>query len=541
MENRLVSLFQKALLEGWENPIFSDYEGETFNGREVAAKVQSLHQLYESLEIQKGQKIALLGRNSSNWTTTYISIITYGAVVVPILPDFSKEEVFNILEHSESVLLIVGNKHFAQLKEVSIANFKGVYSLNDFSLLQGDENKKYIPTENISAEQIAYTPISEKDLAVLSYTSGTSGFSKGVMLTTQNLWSNVQFALDNMPLKRGDKMVSILPLAHAFGCAFEFLWPFCAGVHVYFIEKIPSPTLLVKAYQEVKPKLILLVPLIFEKIYRKNIKPTLDTFKVKVLLNIPIVNRLVYRKIGKKLFDFFGGEFREIVIGGAALNPEVEAFFKRIKFPFTVGYGMTECAPLISYIASRNFKNQSCGRVVDRMEIKISKEQENGVGEILVRGENTMLGYYKKPEETKAVLNEDGWLRTGDLGEVDEQGLLYIRGRSKNMILGPSGQNIYPEEIEAHLNNYPMIVESIVVGDKEHRIVALVFLDADYCQKHGWTDEQIAKKLEEERKEINKTLPAYKQIFRIELVDEEFEKTPKQSIKRYLYSDYKEK
>lgn len=539
MENHLVRLFQEALIMRWDKPVFADYQGEEFTAKQVAAKIKALHNLYEDLGIEKGEKIALMGRNTSHWVITYISIVTYGGVVVPILPDFNKEEVVNILEHSESTLGIISDRLFAQLGEPKISHLKGVYSLNDFRVLHGDNQPEYKEVAAIEKEDVQYNPLRGEELCVLSYTSGTSGFSKGVMLSAHNLYSNVKFALEELPINQGDKIVSFLPLAHAFGCTFEFLWPFCAGGHIHFIEKIPSPTILVKAFQEVKPKVILMVPLIVEKIYKKKLQPVLETRKMKILLRIPFLNKFIYKKIRNSLAESFGGKFYEMVIGGAALNPEVEALLKKIDFPFTVGYGMTECAPLITYIDWKYFKNQCCGKVVDRMQIKIDIDYaENSVGEILTKGDNVMLGYYKKPNETRDVLQKDGWLRTGDLGEIDKNGLLYIRGRSKNMILGPSGQNIYPEEIEAQVNNIPMVMESVVVDDKDHRIVALVYPDPDYCEQQGWNDEQIVQVLEEQRKEINNNLPAYKQIFKIEIVEREFEKTPKRSIKRYLYSNY---
>ncbi len=541
MENHLSRLFQEALVKGWENPVFNDYQGDTFTGKQVAIKVKSLHNLYKEIGISRGDKIALIGRNTSHWAITYISIVTYGCVVVPILPDFNKEEILHIWEHSESSLAIVADKLFAQLEGETVANLKGVYSLNDFSVLQGENMPTYTELSDIQQEDLVYTPLDGSVLGVLSYTSGTSGFSKGVMLSAHNLYSNVQFALDELTLKKGGKVLSFLPLAHAFGCAFEFLWPFCAGVPIHFVEKIPSPSVLVKAFKEVRPAIILMVPLILEKIYKKQLQPVIESPKMRILLRIPVLKQFVYKKIRNSLQDTFGGKFYQMVIGGAALNPEVEAFLQKIKFPFTVGYGMTECAPLISYVDWKHFKKQSCGKVVHRMEIKIDSDYaENRVGEILVKGENVMLGYYKNKEATKDVVRKDGWLRTGDLGIVDKSGLLYISGRSKNMILGASGQNIYPEEIEAKVNNVPMIMESVVVDDEEHRIVALVYPDPDYCAEQGLdSPEKIAQRLEEERKNLNSQLPAYKQIFKMKAVDREFEKTPKRSIKRYLYSNYK--
>lgn len=542
MENHLVRLFRESLLKEWDNPVFSDYKGETFTAKQVAQKVKSLHNLYSSLGIEKGDRIALMGRNTSHWAITYISVITYGAVMVPILPDFKKEEMLHIVAHSESKILIVNKSLYGKLEGESIPNVLGVYDLSEFELLQADEAKKtyFQKVEDISKSEVNYSPLSGEALGVLSYTSGTSGFSKGVMLSAHNLYSNVQFALDELPIQPHDNIVSFLPLAHAFGCAFEFLWPFCAGAHIHFIEKIPTPTILVSAFQEIRPKVIMMVPLIVEKIYKKKIQPLLATTKMKILLRIPVINKIIYKKIRKSLEDSFGGNFYEMIIGGAALNPEVEKLLKRIAFPFTVGYGMTECAPLITYVDWKYFKKQSCGKSVHRMQIKIDSDyKENTVGEILAKGDNVMLGYYKNKDATTDVLQKDGWLRTGDLGEIDKNGLLYIRGRSKNMILGPSGQNIYPEEIEAQINNVPMIMESVVVDDEEHRLIALVYPDFDFCEQEGWNDEKIKEKLEEHRKEINSLLPGYKQVSEIVLVDKEFEKTPKRSVKRYLYTGLK--
>ncbi|PID89307.1 MAG: long-chain fatty acid--CoA ligase, partial [Bacteroidia bacterium] len=499
-----------------------------------------LHNLFDELQIEKGEKIAIMGRNTSHWAIAYVAIVTYGGVVVPILPDFKEDEVLNILEHSESVLALMNDKLFAPLENTNIPHLKGIYSLVDFNVLQGENIPQYAEVEKMQPDDLVCNPLPGDVLGVLSYTSGTSGFSKGVMLTAHNLYSNVQFGLDTLTLKKGGEVLSFLPLAHAFGCAFEFLWPFCAGAPIHFVEKIPSPSLLVKAFKEIRPAIIFMVPLIIEKIYKKQLQPVLESPKMRILLRIPILKQFVYKKIRKKLTDTFGGNFYQMIIGGAALNPEVEAFLQKIGFPFTVGYGMTECAPLISYVDWKHFKKQSCGKVVHRMQMKIDSDYaENHVGEILVKGENVMLGYYKNEDATKEVLRKDGWLRTGDLGIIDKSGLLFIRGRSKNMILGASGQNIYPEEIEATVNNVPMIMESVVVDDDEHRIVALVYPDPDYCAEQGWdTAEKIAEQLEDERKNINAQLPAYKQIFKMVVVDTEFEKTPKRSIKRYLYNDY---
>ncbi len=541
MENHLSHLFRAALIEGWERPVFCDYQGESFTGKQVAAKIKSLHNLYNELGIERGDKIALLGNNTSHWAITYVSVMTYGCVVVPILPDFSKEEILHICEHSEAVLGIFADGLHAQLEGDTVENLKNICSLNDFRLLQGDGVASYTEIIDIQKNDLIYNPLPGNVLGVILYTSGTSGFSKGVMLTAHNLYSNIQFILDELSfVKKGSTMLSFLPLAHTMGCTFEFLWPFCAGLTVHFLEKMPSPMTLIKAFQEVRPVMIFMVPLLIEKVYQKQLKPIIKSNKMRILLNIPIVNQLIYKKICKKLKDSFGGNLYEIGIGGAPLNPEVEAFMQKIKFPIATAYGMTECAPFISYIDWKHFKKQASGKAVDRMEIKIDlSASENNVGEILVRGENLMLGYYKNEEATKEAFCKDGWFRTGDLGEIDDEGFVYVRGRSKSMLLGSSGQNIYPEEIEAKVNSVAMVTECIVIDDKQNRLLALVYPDFEYCRSQGWkSKEQISEKLEEERIELNKELSNYKRLHKMIIVDKEFEKTPKKSIKRYLYSNY---
>lgn len=541
MENNLARLFKETLIRDWEYPRFTDYRGRMFRTSEVASEIKALHQLFADLGVERGDKIGIIGRNSSRWAIVYIAGIMYGAVVVPILPDFRKDEVLHIVEHSETKLLFINQNLYENL-EVKVPNLLGVYDHGqDYKLLQGEKEKMPTFDGSIIAQkdELHYNPLHENELSVLSYTSGTSGFSKGVMLSAKNLYSNVQFALDELKdVKQGERIVSFLPLAHSFGCTFEFLWPFCAGAHIYFIEKIPTPTLLVSAFQEVKPKVVIMVPLLVEKIYKKKIQPILESPKIKILTKIPLLKNLVYKKMNKSLYETFGGNFYTMVVGGAALNPEVEAFLQKIKFPITVGYGMTECAPLISYVDWKKFKAQSCGKSVNRMEIKIDKGfGKNAVGEIMTKGDNVMLGYYKNPEATEDAIDKKGWLHTGDLGELDKNGLLYIRGRSKNMLLGPSGQNIYPEEIEALLNNIPMVSESLVVDDRESRLVALIYPDPDFCQEQGWNQEQIREMLNTQRRELNKDLPGFKQIYKVVVVDEEFEKTPKRSVKRYKYTN----
>ncbi len=540
MDNHLSHLFREALIERWESPVFCDYQGESFTGKQVATKIKSLHNLYNELGIKRGDKIALLGNNTSHWAITYLSVMTYGCVAVPILPDFSKEEVLHICEHSEAVLGIFADGLHTQFEGDTVDNLKNICSLNDFRLLQGDGLASYTEVTDIQKEDLTYNPLPGNVLGVILYTSGTSSFSKGVMLTADNLYSNVQFILEQFNFEKGSNVLSFLPLAHAFGFIADFLWAFCAGVTTYFVEKKLSPRGLIKAFKEVRPVIIFIVPLLIEKIYQKQLKPILKSTKMKVLLHIPIVKHIIYRRMYKKLTEVFGGNFEEMVIAGAPLKPEVEAFLQKISFPIGTAYGMTECGPLISYVNWIHFKKQSCGKVVDRMKAKVNLNSSiNNVGEILVKGEGIMLGYYKNQEATKKVLKKDGWLHTGDLGEMDKEGFLYIRGRSKNMLLGASGQNIYPEEIEAKVNNVAMVTECVVIDDKQNRLLALVYPDLEYCRTQGWkSKEQIAEKLEEERIELNKELSNYKRLHKMIIVDKEFEKTPKKSIKRYLYSDY---
>jgi len=543
--NYIKEFIEQPIKKNWEQNALSDFKGATFTYGDVAKKIHLLHKLFEIWGIKKGDKIALLGRNNSNWGIIYLAVVSYGAVIVPILPDFSPTEVHNIVNHSDSVLLFAGDMVWSSLNQAEMPNLKVIISVVDFSVLVShcetcdakfkEEYDKILgEVESLTPEKVSYPEIPNSELAVISYTSGTTGFSKGVMLTLNSLAANIDYARNNMHLVSGDNIVSFLPLAHAFGCAFEFLFPFAQGCHITFLTRIPSPPIIMEAFAKVRPRLVLTVPLVIEKIFKKQIQPKIETPAMKLLLNIPLINRLIFNKINEKLSSAFGGNFHEIVIGGAALNPDVEKFLRRIRFKYTVGYGMTECGPLISYSGWRTNPMGSCGKVINYLELKIdSKDPFNEVGEILVRGENVMLGYYKNPEATSKTII-DGWLHTGDLGILDKNGFIFIKGRSKSMILGPSGQNIYPEEIEARLNNIPFVQESLVVEQKG-KLIGLVYPDFESVQQHGINPDELEPALEEHRKEVNKHLPQYSQISKLVIHNQEFEKTPKKSIKRFKY------
>lgn len=543
--NYVKEFIEKPIKTFWELNSLSDFKGETFTYADVARKIYYLHRLYEIWGIKQGDKISLVGRNNAEWGIVYLSVISYGAVIVPILPDFSPTEIHNIVNHSDSLLLFAGDMVWGGLNQAEMPNLKAIFSISNFDLLvSNDEDcvkrfemaKSAISDEAVSLtpEKVNYAEVPNSELGVISYTSGTTGFSKGVMLPLNSLAANVDFARNNMHLVKGDKIVSFLPLAHTFGCAFEFLFPFAMGCHITFLTRIPSPSVILEAFTKIRPRLILTVPLVIEKIFKKQVQSKVETPAMKILLNIPVVNRIIFKKINEKLSNAFGGNFHEIVIGGAALNPDVERFLRRIKFKYTVGYGMTECGPLISYSGWRTNPMGSCGRAINYLEIKIdSSDPYNEVGEILVKGENVMMGYYKNPDATaKAIVN--GWLHTGDIGVFDKNGFIYIKGRSKSMILGPSGQNIYPEEIEARLNNIPFVQESLIVEQKG-KLVGLIYPDYESVQQHGIDPNELEPVLEQQRVEVNKHLPQYSQISKLIIHNQEFEKTPKQSIKRFKY------
>jgi long-chain acyl-CoA synthetase len=543
-KNSLAKLYTKTFHKNWENIAFTDYEGNDFKYSDVAKIIKSLHLFYQISGIQRGDKIAVLGRNSAHWGAVFLSAISAGLVIVPILPDFNENDTNYIINHSESKIIIGAKSLLSKVDIEKSPNVKSVIVLEDFSLFKAKEENteykladsfQYYKDNKLSKNGFAFEEWEKEDVCVISYTSGTSGFTKGVMIPERSLVSNIIFAQDHMPLKQGDQIVSFLPMAHVYGLLFEFLFPLTLGCHITFLSKMPTPAVITKVFGEVKPHLILSVPLIIEKIYKNRLLPTLEKPVVKILLAIPGISNILLKKIKAKLLETFGGRFFEIVIGGAPLSSDVEKFFKRLKFPITIGYGMTECGPLISYDAWNKTVPTSAGKLVDRMEVRIDSEDPfNIVGEIQVKGDNVMLGYYKNEKATKESFTDDGWLKTGDLGIIDKNNYIFIKGRSKNMILGPSGQNIYPEEIEAKLANQPFIAECVVT-ERSGKLVALIFPDFEALKQENKEERLIPEIMEENRKKVNTELPKYEQISKVEIVTEEFEKTPKRNIKRFKY------
>ncbi len=548
MDNRFLGLIEKSIKEHWNLPAFTDYQGSTFYYRDFAQEIEKLHLIFESAGIKKGDKIGIVGRNSSHWAISFFGTLAYGAVVIPILHDFKPDNIHHIINHSEAKAVIAASHNWENMNDEVIPDVKLFMLMDDFSIIKSKKKEVYKVRENINEYfgkkyPKAFTPEDVKfhleqpeELAVLNYTSGTTSFSKGVMLPYRSLWSNTQYAYDSLPgINPGDLIVCMLPMAHMYGLAFEILNSVNLGCHVYFLSRTPSPKIIIDAFNTVKPPLILAVPLIIEKIVRNKVFPQLEKPAIKALLKIPGLNTIILNTIGNKMKAAFGANLWEVVIGGAALNKEVETFLQKIRFPYTVGYGMTECGPLVAYTQWDSFKPGSVGQIVDRMKVKIdSPDPENIVGEILVKGMNNMLGYYKNPEATKAVMMEDGWMRTGDLGTLDADGFLYIKGRSKSMILSANGQNIYPEEIEDKLNNMPYIAESLVVS-QNGKIVALIYPDWEQVDKVGIQHSDIEKLMEINIAQLNTEIPAYSKVHCFKLFQDEFEKTPKRSIKRYLY------
>jgi long-chain acyl-CoA synthetase len=547
MEKSFLAFIEQSTRENWDMNSLTDYKGKTLKYKDVARQIARLHLLFNSIGIKKGDKIAICGHNSSNWAVIFLATLTYGAVSVPILNDFKADNIHNIVNHSDSLLLFAGENIWERIDESSMPALKAIFSIADFSVLS-TKNKKIIQvSQNLrklmnkkypnvyGKTDVSYHKDTPDELAYISYTSGTTSFSKGVMIPYRSLWSNIQYAHDNFPLTPGDGHVCMLPLAHAFGLLFSFLFEYTRGCRTYFLTRMPSPKIIFEAYQEVKPPLIITVPLIVEKIIKKGVLPKLETPSNKLMLRVPLLKEKVLYTIKKKISALFGGNFLELVIGGAAINEEVGTILREIHFPYTIGYGMTECGPLICYASAETFKDKSCGRPVDRMDVRINSiDPANIVGEVLVKGDNVMQGYYKNPVSTKAAFDDGGWMHTGDLALMDSEGNVTLKGRSKNMILGPSGQNIYPEEIEEKLNNMPYVAECIVV-QRGVKIVALVHPDYDEALKKGLSSENMDDIMEQNRKEINEALPRYSAIGEIKIFAEEFEKTPKRSIKRYLY------
>ena len=550
MEQSFIAYIENSIKNNWDLDALTDYKGATLQYKDVARKIEKIHIIFEESGINKGDKIAVCGRNSSHWGVTFLATLTYGAVIVPILHEFKADNVHNIVNHSEAKLLFVGDMVWENLNEAAMPLLEGIIMMTDFTLLVSRTERltharehlnemfgKKFP-KNFRQEHIAYHQDKPEELAVINYTSGTSSYSKGVMPPYLSLRSTTPFAFDALDLKPGDRIVSMLPMAHMYGLAFEFIYEFAAGCQIFFLTRMPSPKIIFQAFEEVKPNLVVAVPLIIEKIIKKNILPKLETTTMRLLLKVPIINDKIRASVREKMVQAFGGNFETIIIGGAGFNQEVERFLRQIEFPYTVGYGMTECGPIICYEDWKTFKEGSCGKPVPRMEVKIlSPDPETQVGEIVCRGDNMMLGYYKNEEATAEAI-KDGWLHTGDLAIMDAEGNVTIKGRSKNMLLSSSGQNIYPEEIEDKLNNLPYVAESIIVQQNE-KLDGLVYPDFDEAFAQGLKEEDLEGVMEENRITLNATLPAYSQIFKMKIYPEEFEKTPKKSIKRFLYQEAK--
>lgn len=533
-----------SILENWDRTVFTNYGSTSYTYGEVGRCMYYFHKLFCKLGIKPGDKISLIGKNCGEWAVAYQSVVTYGAVIVPILPNFTPNDVQHIINHSDSVLLFANKSNWDVLDPDALYNLKAVISLDDFSPLMAHNKHinehittfQSLLTREFPKEKIVPKLIPNTELFAIIYTSGTTGFSKGVMLTHNNITGNMVYSRKHMPLVAGDQILSFLPLAHAYGCAIEFLYPFTLGCHITFLGKMPTPQLLLKSFSEIRPRLILMVPLLIEKIFKKQVKPVLEQTSVKLLMKIPFMDSVILGKVKTKLTDSFGGNFHEIVVGGAALNEEVQEVLRKAGFAFTIGYGMTETGPLISYAPWREARFNSAGRCVDELEMKInSPDPENIVGEIMVRGENVMKGYYKNDQATKEVLDKDGWLHTGDLGTIDVDGFLYIKGRSKSMILGPSGQNIYPEELEARINAFPLVQECIVV-DRKEGLVVLIYPDMEMIDNLKINEHTLGTILEGYKNQLNMEVPNYMQVNTFQVVSDEFEKTPKRSIKRFLYS-----
>ena len=538
------SRFEEAVKANWERPALGNFRGELFTFGQLATQIAKFHVFFEAIGLKKGDKVALCAKNSARWGVTFFAANTYEAVLVPILADFHPDSVNSLVDHSESLVLLTDSDIWAKLDITKMPAIKAVISSSDFSLLYAAEEKIQAANDNIdelfaqkypngfTAADVAYPTDNDKELAIINYTSGTTSAPKGVMLRYECISANVEFGQDRLPSYPEDKIVSMLPMAHMYGMMFELIYPLCGGSSIYYLGKTPTPALLLGAMAEVKPYLVITVPLVMEKIFKSKVAPVVNKPIMKVITSIPGLNQIIFKKIRNTLLAAFGGNVREIVMGGAALNPDVEKWFKKFKLPFTVGYGMTEAAPLLAYECSKLFVPKSCGKCVDSVEVRIdSDDPYSKVGEIQAKGYSLMSGYYKNEEATKAAFTEDGWMRTGDLGLLDSKGNIFIKGRSKNMILSANGQNIYPEEIEAVVNNQPYVIESVVV-DRGSKLVALVYMDAEAAKTAG-VDMELYKV--ELMTEVNKSMPAYSKIGLVELMAEPFEKTPKMSIKRFMY------
>ena len=547
IKERLIGYIEQSIKQNWEIEALSNYKEKGYSYKEIAVKILKLHIYFKEAGIKEGDKIALVGRNSANWCIIYLSAVTYGAVIVPILPDFKPDDLVNLINHSDSRILFVDDKIYETINVSKIPEITSVVSLEDLSMITAGnailkeaysslEDKYLRAYPSLNQEDIQFSDISNEKLAVISYTGGTTGFSKGVMISHNSLAANIRFAQNNMPLKSGDPVVSFLPLAHTYGCAFEFLFPFTFGCHITILTKTPSPQILIQAFKEIRPRLILSVPLVIEKIFKKQLLPVISKPHMKILLAIPGINSILHKKIREKLVETFGGRFKEVVIGGAAFNAEAERFFKKIGFRFTVGYGMTECGPLISYASWDTTKPGASGRAVDTLEVTIdSSDPQKQMGEIILRGENVMNGYYKNEKATREMIDEKGWMHTGDLGLIDKEGNIFIRGRSKTMLLGPSGKNIFPEEIEAIINNMDYIAESLVISE-DNKLIGLIYPDLEMVKRDNISEEKLLTILEETRKAVNERVPDFMAVSKFRIHPEEFAKTPKRSIKRFLYT-----
>lgn len=552
LEQSFIALIEQSIKTNWYLNALTDYKGITLQYRDVARKIEKIHILLENAGIEKGDKIAICGRNSAHWTVTYLAVITYGAVVVPILHEFKADQVHNIVNHSEARLLFVGDQIWENLNEAAMPHLEGIIELKDFGVPVSRSEKLAYARDHLNEifghkfpcrfrpDDISYEKEKSEDLAIINYTSGTTGYSKGVMLPYRSILSNVLYCKEKIGLKAGDSVVSMLPLGHVFGMTFDFLYGFTAGAHLWFLTRMPSPKIIAESFAEIRPRVIACVPLIVEKIFKKNILPKVDNKLGKLLLHVPIISDKIKELIKQKAMEVFGGNFIEIIIGGAPFNAEVEAFLKMIDFPYTIAYGMTECGPIICHSHWTELKLASCGKVAARMEAKVLSPNPSAIaGELVCRGANLMLGYYKNEEATRQVIDTEGWLHTGDMATIDEDGNVFIKGRCKNLLLTSSGQNIYPEEIESKLNNMPYVSESLIILQQD-TLVGLIYPDSDDAFAHGLSQSDLVRVMEENRLELNKQLPAFSQIARFKLYPEEFEKTAKKSIKRFLYQDIKE-
>ena len=550
-EHQFIDYIEQSIIKNWDKDALTDYKGITLQYKDVARKIAKFHIVLESAGIQPGDKIAVCGRNSAHWGVTFLATITYGAVIVPILHEFKADNIHNIVNHSEAKLLFVGDQAWENLNEDAMPLLEGIASLTDFTALVSRNEKLTYAFEhrnaiygqrypkNFRPEHICYRKDRPEELAIINYTSGTTGYSKGVMLPYRSIWSNVAYCFEMLPVKAGDHIVSMLPMGHVFGMVYDFLYGFSAGAHIYFLTRMPSPKIIAQSFAEIKPRVISCVPLIVEKIIKKDILPRVDSKIGKLLLKVPIVNDKIKSLARQAAMEIFGGNFDEIIIGGAPFNAEVEAFLKKIGFPYTIAYGMTECGPIICSSRWETLKLSSCGKATTRMEVRIdSPDPKTHAGEIVCRGMNMMLGYYKNPEATAQIIDANGWLHTGDLGTIDDEGYVTVRGRSKNLLLTSSGQNIYPEEIESKLNNMPYVAESLIVLQHD-KLVALIYPDFDDAFAHGLQQADIIKVMEANRVELNQQLPNYSQISKVKIHFEEFEKTAKKSIKRFMYQEAK--